>query len=232
MLEKFIDFFFPIICIWCEHEWNYLCKECKKSIKAHPDLCPVCHRKSPLWNLCLGCKDELPWIHGISIAFIYEKLIKKLILDLKFHHRYKTWKYLWERLALLIASDPFFDPKTTLVTHVPSHRWRKYIGKWYNQSQILGQTVSQALGIPHLSLITKTKHTRSQTKLSRVSRKRNLSKAFVYNPEKKIPEHVKTILIIDDIVTTGSTLHEIWCIIKLQKPTLRIRWVVVARNSS
>jgi ComF family protein len=232
MLKKLIDFFFPIICVWCEREGNYLCKECKKSLQAHPDLCPVCHRKSPSWNLCLGCKDELPWIDGISIAFVYEKLIKKLILDLKFHHRYQTGQYLGEKLALLIASDPFFDAKTTLVTHTPSHRWRKHIEKWYNQSQILADTVAQILHIPHLPLTIKTRHTRSQIKLSRTKRKTNLTDVFTYNLKQNIPKHIQTILIIDDIVTTGSTLHEIGCILRLQNPTLRIRWVVVARNAS
>lgn len=232
MLEKLLDFFFPIICIWCESEGKYLCKECKKSIQAHSDLCPVCHRRSPSWNLCLGCKDKLPGIDGISIAFVYEKLIKKLILDLKFHHRYQTGQYLWEKLALLIASDPFFDSKTTLVTHAPSHRWRRHIEKWYNQSQILAETVAQVLHMSHLTLTIKTRHTRSQIKLSRTKRKTNLANVFMYNPQVSIPKNIQTILIIDDIVTTWSTLNEIGYSIRIHNPTLRIRWIVVARNAS
>lgn len=231
MFKSLINLLFPIICVWCEHEGEYLCPDCKKQINAHPELCPVCHRQTPWGSVCLWCREDLPWVDKISVAFMYESVIKKLIYDLKFYHRYQTWEYLWEKLALLIQSNPLFDPQTTIVTYVPSHRWRRLIEKGYNQSEILAQTVAKQLNTPHLPLLTKIRHTTSQTKLSRAKRKHNLNGAFRYTLIQTLPAHIQTIIIIDDILTTGSTLNEAWTILRASNPKLHIRGVTVGRHA-
>ena len=230
MLQILIDLFFPVICVWCETEWTYLCRDCKATLQAHPELCPVCHVASPVGKVCYGCRDQLSWVDSISIAFVYQSLLKKLIFDLKFHHKYQTWAYLWHKLSLLIHSDPLFDASSTLITYVPSHRWRRYVHKWYNQSQILAETVAKELWCECLALATKTRHTHSQTWLSRAKRKTNLKNVYRYSLVDSIPNHIKTVLIIDDIVTTWSTMHEVWSVIRSQYPHIHIKGVAVARS--
>lgn len=230
MINSFINLIFPITCIGCEQEWSYLCKECKKTIRAHPELCPWCHQRSPLWSTCFTCTPTLSWINSVSVAFIYEELIKKLVIDLKFNHRYDTWKYLGEKLSLLLLSNPLLQPENSIITHVPSHWRRKYIQKWYNQSKILASTVSKHTEIPHYALFEKIVHTTSQTKLSKQKRSRNLDNAFRVIDSQELPKNVKTIILIDDIVTTWSTLNALWKLYKSFYPNIRIECLVVARH--
>lgn len=230
MLFRLRELLFPIICVWCEREWKYLCDQCKTTIRPHPELCPSCHIYSPLWVICYSCKYKFKWVDSILVAFVYEKLIKKLIIDLKFKHRYDTGTYLWEKLWLLLLCNPLIDPKTTLITHVPSHRRRKNIQKGYNQSEILAKTVSKYTGIKHYTLFKKVKHTKSQTTLNKIQRKTSLRNAFEYISTQEIPNGSKTIIIVDDIVTTGSTLNILGTLFKLHHPTSSVRWLVVGRH--
>jgi len=109
---------------------------------------------------------------------------------------------------------------------VPSHRWRKFFYKGYNQSELLAKNIADRLSIPCLPVVKKSRYTRSQTKLSRNQRLKNLRGSFVVTNECDRKSY-QTIVIIDDIVTTGSTLNEIAAVIKKQYPQ-KVIWGWVA----
>lgn len=115
---------------------------------------------------------------GIHIAFVYSDYLKKLILKLKYDHRYDIAMFLAERLALSIQINHTLMDQIrrypSYITHVPTHRRRKRFFRGYNQSELLAQALSTYLSIPHIDLYTKTRYTRSQTKLKRQQRLHNL----------------------------------------------------------
>lgn len=229
-----LDMIFPRICIGCGSSWSYLCPSCKKSLHPHPEICPLTHQPSP-WYVVRQDLLTIPSpLDGCIVLFRFEPLIKKLILWLKYHHRRDIASFLSERLALALQSHETFsqliiDNSKLLITYVPSHRIRKYITKWYNQSELLAQKLSQSLYNKNqiIQICKKTKHTHSQVGMSRTERKNNLTDAFEVTTQ--IPTW-STIIIVDDVLTSGATMIEMAKTIKKSQPDCQVWGLCVARN--
>lgn len=88
-----------------------------------------------------------------------------------------------------------------VVSFVPTHRYRHYFVKGYNQSQLLAKKLSEKLQVPRVKLAKKKKHTKTQASLNRNGRLKNLKNAFSLVPNSKLIGN-ETILIVDDITTT------------------------------
>ena len=91
---------------------------------------------------------------------------------------------------------------------------------------MIAKKVAINVDIPFLSLAKKVKHTKSQVSLSRKQRWKNTSKVF----QSCCQLDNETIIIVDDITTTGATLHHMASAIKKQHPDVRIWGAVFARN--
>lgn len=230
--ESCINLLFPRCCMWCGKEGSYICKQCKKELHPHPDRCTFCHRVMTYGASCYDCQLIHRHLAGVMVAFVYTDMIKRLILGLKFAHRYDIAWFLAERLGMLVTTHPIISQaqknNTLIVSYVPSHRRRRLIKKWYNQSHLLAKKVAQILDVPCLSLSKKIRHTRSQTRLKRQERLTNLQWSFTASSA-NIPE-TAIILLIDDITTTGSTLHELAKQIHHTHPNVTIWWAVVGRH--
>lgn len=235
IVESWISLVFPRQCVWCRRVWSYLCSVCQKKLIPHPEICPICRSGSLWWMVCYGCRHERPvGYEGIVIGFAYVSLIKKLLLQLKFWHRHDVAMYLSQRLYYQIISHEQLSQalrdRTLIVTHVPSHRYRRYRVKGYNQSLVLAQRLADMLWVPHRTIATKIKHTTSQLKMkSRSQRLTNLLWAFGLEQD-CVLNGDETIVIVDDITTTGSTIACVASTIRQVYPTVTIWWVVVARN--
>ncbi len=212
-----------------------LCPDCMKKLQVHPELCPYCHGYSSDYKICIKCKTQESSLQGIITVFNYTGLLKKLILALKYYHKYSVCNYLADKLATAIQCNQAIhhflkDPNSVLITHVPSHWFRKHMIKGYNQSELLAQQLAELLHIQHKHLLTKTKHTSSQTALDRQKRLLNLKSVFMLKPTISLQD-IKLVIIVDDITTTGSTLQEAAKSIKQTYPHLTIWWAVLARSN-
>lgn len=235
--SKIIEIIFPALCVWCEKEtlWVYLCSDCKKEMIPHPEQCVLCHKASPNYSLCYTCKEHAP-LEWVLICFQYTSHIKKLILWLKFSHRYDIAPFLAQRLSLLIQTHPPLSKamrsSSLIITSVPSHRRRRYFVKGYNQSELLAKHLARFLEIPFFKLTKRVKHTRSQTSLWRKQRLTNLIGAFSNMSSQASDLKEKTILIVDDITTTWSTLMHVATQIKKDNPTCSVWGWVLGRHGT
>ncbi len=227
-----LDFLFPRTCVWCWKKWEYLCAECKKQLYSHPEICPFCHQKSPDFQTCKSCAENqiLQWI---IIWFAYKWVMKKLILKAKFAHKKDVISFMAQRLALLVQTNqklkPILENNQLFISYVPSHWRRKYYEKWYNQSQLLAKSLENELWIPMLKLASKRSYTISQLRLNREDRKKNLQWVFhVENLSELL--NWATVLLVDDVTTTGSTLSELAKTIHEEREDLNFWWAVIARN--
>lgn len=230
MLKKLINLLFPRTCINCQTIGNYLCIPCKKLLIPHPEICPYCHKFSANFKTCLNCKtDKSNYLDWLIMTFSYQKLIKKLILQLKYYHKFDITQFLVDRLALAIEANEELRSSTIKIGFVPSHRFRQYFIKWYNQSKLLAQKLSEKTWWIMIDIAEKTRSTHTQAGLNRMQRLSNLEDVF----HLKINEiwEWDTILIVDDVTTTWSTINELAKTIKSQYPKVRIRWAVLARNN-
>lgn len=84
--------------------------------------------------------------------------------------------------------------------------WQKQWQRGYNQAELLAKPLADWLNIPlDTQSLKRIRHTASQRELSAADRRRNLREAFAYRPRK----NYKRVAVIDDVVTTGSTLNAI-----------------------
>lgn len=231
-----INFLFPKTCINCGKTGEYLCRDCKTTLTPHPEICPYCHKISANYQTCLDCKispyNALEWV---IIPFSYSDTIKQLISRFKYKHQKNLAEFLVDRLTLALQTNQKLNKiiekkNQILISYIPTHRYRKYFVKGYNQSQVLAENISQKIQIPVVELLQKPQASKAQAKLQRSQRLVNLQGKFTFNPNIQLHGH-ETILLIDDVTTTNATLNEAARTIKAQYPYTKIRGLVLARHN-
>jgi len=230
MINKILDLVLPRQCIWCGKKWDYICNKCKKTLIPHAEICPICHNPSKGYKVCVKCWTQD--FMGIMIWFKYQGMIKNLLLKIKFWHKKDIWDFIAQRLNLIISTNEILthiDSSQKVLTYVPSHRYKKYFLRWYNQSEVICSNLSKISWINMIKICKKILYTKSQTKLNRKARLCNLNWSFDIINWINIKWN-ENIIIVDDITTTWSTIREMSKIIKNSYPNTKIRWLVVARH--
>ncbi len=95
-----------------------------------------------------------------------------------------------------------------IITFVPMRSFRRFI-RGYNQSELIARKLSELSGIPYKRLLEKKYDSSPQHKLSAVARTGNLIGCFEPVKDAEDLFKYKTVLVVDDVLTTGSTLNEI-----------------------
>ncbi len=145
-------------------------------------------------------KDEIeyPAFDDLIVVYQFDRTIQKMIHFFKYQRFLSIADYLAEALVQTLNHQNYDG-----IVAVPLHPVRER-ERGYNQSALIAGSVSKRLNLPfHGCLVSRTKNTISQTKLSRNQRKHNVIDAFTLNGEVKDFR----LLLIDDVITTGSTLN-------------------------
>lgn len=211
MLARALDIIFPPQCLSCEAlvpSHGALCLNCWQGIRFIAE--PMCHACGLPFEYAIGdkalcgeCLQELPPYNQARAVFVYDEHSKALVLGLKFH----------DQLHLAATYGPWLAktgaemlPGCDIVVPVPLS-WRRFVGRRYNQAALLAQAVSQKTGLTVIpDALIRKKHIPPQTGLSRAQRKDNVRGAFAANPKRKAAIKGKTVLLVDDVMTTGATL--------------------------
>src|SRR4030042_3507479 len=212
-----LDFVFPKRCVNCKKAGDYICQNCFTFISFDvKPLCLVCDKPS-FNNLTHPiCKRKYS-IAGCFAAIAYNKIAQKLIYNFK----YKPYltdlkKFLSELFVESIIQNENFMTQTQkgnwVFVPIPlfSSKLRK---RGYNQSEILAKSLSEKFNFPVQNILKRTRDTKTQYKLKKEDREENMKNAFVLkNQNSKIKS--QNIFLVDDIVTTGSTLKQAANILK------------------
>lgn len=191
LLTWFSRLFFPPYCEWCRIlllEPEGLCASCIRLIQ------PVVSYKLPV------TESKYIWIHALGT---YKDPLKHLILA-------KSWSYrlasiqlgqlLWNYTGISLLN---FD----LIIPIPLH-WTRLGWRGYNQAEIMAQVISQKSNKPCINIVQRIKKTPFQSKLIKADRLKNVQKAFHVKEKYKRLIRGKHLLLIDDLMTTGTTLSE------------------------
>lgn len=192
IIETIINIIFPRKCGFCNQIINqeYTCQKCKKNLEY------IC-----INEILFG--KEKDFYEFCICTYSYAGIIRNKLLQFKF----KNKKYLYETLASeLLKSVNEYINQIDYVIAVPISI-NRYFERGYNQAELIAKFISKKIDKKQLKyVLIKTKNNNKQSLLKYQERILNVSRAYSVLKKDKIKG--KTILLIDDIYTTGATVRE------------------------
>lgn len=187
LLRAFKKFFFPSFCYYCciETAGYFLCDTCLETIISIATKTLFITEKYQAKVFAISAYQD-PVKYFVSAKHIRYPLANRYLAEL-----------LWTRTDLKNAE---FD----LIVPVPTH-WKRYAYRWYNQSEVMAEQLSRLSGRPVVRLLKKNGATKPQTSMRRIDRVQNLLGAFSLQEGAELYKHHK-VLLVDDVMTTGTTL--------------------------
>ncbi|HYD99627.1 MAG TPA: ComF family protein [Alphaproteobacteria bacterium] len=208
-----LDAVLPPTCLGCNAlvaEPGALCGECWPRLAfIGPPHCACCGRPFEIAEsaglLCGACLRRPPPYARARAVLAYDDGSKPLILGFKNADRLQAApafaRWLARAGAELLAEADLLAP-------VPLHRWRLWRRR-YNQAAILALAVGRLAGRPVLpELMVRRRRTPSQGHLGRAARRRNVAGAFAVPERHRGAVWGRSVLLIDDVLTTGATVEE------------------------
>ena len=204
------ELFFPRRCTFCDDVLPFgrkeVCGSCEKKIAyvKEPGCCKCGKTVRQEEEYCFDCKrHEHEYIKGAAL-FEYN-FIKASLYKFKYHGR-KEYAAVYGRYMALRFKEQLDFWKPEALIPVPIHRKRKQ-KRGYNQAELVALELGKYLGIPVVSdLVIRAKNTSPMKELDGLQRQNNLKKAFLIG---RNDVKLSTVVIIDDIYTTGSTVDAV-----------------------
>ena len=211
-INYFINYILPHSCLTCANyiqDEHSFCYECLKQIDFISDsLCKICGRPftldlSDLVSSCAKCMLNKPSFDSARALMKYDnKIAKKIIYNFKYNDK----TFLAISLARLIYRNyKDWMSDCDIVIAIPMYKLKRLF-RGYNQAHILAVNIAKQINRPNIvNCLIKNRWTKSQTTLSKNKRLSNLAGSFSIKNAHLIEG--KNILLVDDVVTTGSTVN-------------------------
>ena len=211
ILRSFGNLLYPPTCLHCQtglyQDRDMFCHECSFLLELidPQERCPYCFSEleNPEKHICAFCYKNPPLLNRIASAFDYIGPPATLIRKLK----YANVSYLAKGAGAFLAAQ-FLTlewPMPDWIIPVPLPFMRKF-ERGYNQSLLLAQSVSQILNVPIIETLKRRSDDLSQAGLDRTQRLRLTGETFYLKNKKPLQD--RRLLLIDDVMTTGSTLRK------------------------
>lgn len=218
---------------WAWPPWRPGCLVCGEHGVAGRDLCPACDAALPRIRVacatcglplrapaadagtgapqivesgnprCDACRRSPPPLMHVVAPFLYAPPLDRWVPRFKFHHDLAAGRLLSQIMLAACAAAPRPDA----LVPVPLHRSRLR-SRGYDQALELAKPLAHGLALPlRADLLARTRKTTAQSLLHATERHGNLRGAFAISPassSRTLPAHVA---LIDDVMTTGATLH-------------------------
>lgn len=216
-----------IVCGGPDPASHSLCGGCQKELPWVKQACRCCgqHLEAERSGLLCGRCLQAPPAYDRTIAlFEHEEPIRTLMHALKFNHRLLVAQLLGNLLVERVLS--LEDALPDLIIPVPLH-YQRLKERGFNQSIEIARPIVKRLGIPMLREgVVRSKATEEQSHLGAKQRRQNVRGAFQL--QSRLAE--KKVVIVDDVMTTGSTVNELARVLK-QAGVTEVQVWVCARAS-
>lgn len=220
------DLVFPISCLICWKEGCFLCDNCQPKLsRMEKQLCLSCQKPAPYGKTHPDCLTRNT-VDGAVAALNYkDPHVRKIIETFKYNFVSDLAVPLAAAIAETLTSenlDDFFSD--FIIVPVPLHSQR-FNWRGFNQAELLASALAEKLKIKiDNKLIHRNKFTRPQVELSAEERQRNMDNAFNLVGDAAN----KKILLVDDVVTSGSTAAELAKLLK--RAHASEVWIVTAAH--
>lgn len=182
---------------------SYVHRECFDKLPfITGDYCRKCGTKVACgMSLCSACETGGRAFDEGRAVFLYDGPAREALLKLKYSSK-KEYGEFFAYASAAVLSDWIRGINADCIIPVPVHRER-YRERGYNQAEVIAEGISKISGIPlRTDVLKRDRNTRAQKELSATERKVNLLRAFSVQ---NALLHNETVLLIDDIFTTGTT---------------------------
>ncbi len=208
--QGFIQLFYPRVCAACSRSLvqgeQWVCLHCQNELHC-TDYDSF--EENPIADIFIG---RIALRYGFA-GYLYHKegLLQQMIFKLKYHQAKELGQFLGEEIGRRLQQTPLQE--ADYIVPVPLHP-RKQRKRGYNQAEWIAKGLSKTMNVPlNTTTLFRKKNTASQTKKSRIQRWENVNEVFGLKDLQTF-EH-QHIILVDDVVTTGSTLEA--CMLSLQK---------------
>jgi competence protein ComFC len=170
-------------------------------VKIQTPTCFFCQTISEDGKTCSRCRAHSS-LTGVVVFGYHDGVLKDAVHAVK----YDFITELAEPLGVLLALSLYakFGNSQVQIVPIPLHR-RRLAQRGFNQSELMARAVAERLMVPVATDLVRTKNTTPQVELSGKARRENMNGVFSWKGQ---PLMGKTVLIVDDVATTGTTLNE------------------------
>ena len=203
IVQRLLQALTPDLCYSCGKTGALFCSYCKYDI-THESLfiCVFCNTPSPRGL----CDEHRTALDAVYVVGAYEGGLEKALKGLKFHND----KFAATGLAELIDEKAPHFPSDAYIVPVPTLR-KNIRRRGYDQALLIAKAFARLRKHPYKPLVLRNRQFVQHDTKSRQEREKQVQAAFVLNPSIPIP---KTVVLVDDIITTGATIQEIARILK------------------
>jgi len=182
-----------------------LCEPCRVDLPWPGPHCYQCGLPvaSPIDTICGGCIQNKPEITRTIYPLIYQFPADRLVQAFKFKRQLVAGRILSHLMCESVVANQLALPDVLIP--IPLYKLR-LLRRGFNQAYELGAYASRLLNIPLLTTgLGRLRNTKAQSGLTRIQRSRNVRGAFYWHGPGKPEQHVA---LIDDVMTTGTTVNE------------------------
>lgn len=233
IIQNILQLLFPNKCISCQdivsHDANF-CAKCWPNLQfINFPKCKICsypfelNLGDEISKICANCLKKTPFFDETISIYRYNDIIGNAIAN----YKYRDQTHLAKIFAkILIKKTQNFIDDCDIICAIPLHKNKLKIRK-FNQSILIAKHINSQKTV--FDLIIRVKEQQSQVKLSQKKRIKNLKRAFIVNPKYKNKINGKTILLIDDVITTSTTINSVSRVLK-KNGVKKIKVLTIAKT--
>lgn len=210
-----IDVLFPKFCLGCSHIGSYICHRCFKKLKViDKPTCLYCHKQSYLGLTHPKCLKKLS-IDGALSIYYYDNLLKKIIKNIKYRLATVVWDEFWKSIPESNINRLFTYKKIfreAFIQVVPLSQ-NKYQSRGFNQAMMIAKYFKKILNFPIINILKRSHEALAQAQIkTKKTRWKNIRNVFAIIKQSNVKN--KVIILVDDVITSGSTVKEACRVLK------------------
>src|SRR6266576_4436064 len=213
LLRALSSLFYPPVCTIClgsVETGEYLCDDCHaKTPRISPPFCARCSEPfsgtmSGIFT-CANCSHRRLYFEAAVAVYRSRGIVRRVVHQFKYGHQMHLQHLVGQWLHAALEDERLRGRQFDVIVPVPLHPARQR-ERGFNQASLLAELLSARISIQSKPLLERIRYTTTQTALDRAERMENLHDAF--RLRKNADVRGLRVLLIDDVLTTGSTLSE------------------------
>ncbi len=207
-----LDLLFPKFCLGCGYIGVYLCPSCLKKLEpVEQDVCIYCKKPSLIGLTHINCGNKLN-VDGMITIYRYNPMLKIIIKNIKYRLAVQVWNDFYKMISPEVISklDCYKNlPSDLIIQPIPLSK-NKFNERGFNQAIFIGKFFQKFLHFPIVNLLTRNTEVPAQAQIKN-KKGRYLNTKGIFTATQGVNPNV---ILVDDIVTSGSTVKEAAKILK------------------